>query len=291
MDFKLPLDQLIEKTNQLIEKTEDLIKFYYDFCDYQQLPLKLKRELKEWPSKYRRNRQKFKEFTVEWNNFIGFDDTPTYGILDEEIVSILQHRLEKLKFYEGILKLKAKKKLKSSQMCNLQPSSSLDDDPVKSNLEPASQTCLKESENHDATQPVNLQTETGSLDNDVTDLEPAGKDKCETVWCRDWDKNHNEGYKTFQDKVSNYMTWKFRACDIQIQAKRSVTMDLIFFFLIMMGRWMKHKNVNERWDTQSQSQDTSYLNWDIGLECGRELFGFLKFKFKFNLKHANHAWN
>ena len=68
MDFKLPLDQLIEKINQLIEKTEDLIQFYHDFCDYQQLPLKLKRELKEWPSKYRRNRQKFKEFTVEWNN-------------------------------------------------------------------------------------------------------------------------------------------------------------------------------------------------------------------------------
>ena len=31
-----------------------------------------------------------------------------------------------------------------------------------------------------------------------------------------------------------------------------------------------------------------------GLERGRELFGFLKFKFKFSmfdLKHANHAWN
>ena len=61
-------------------------------------------------------------------------------------------------------------------------------------------------------------------------------------------------------------------------------MDLILFFLIMMGRWMKNRRVNERWD-QYQSQDTSYnkyLNWDIGLECGRELFGFLKFKFKFN---------
>ena len=58
IDFKLPLDQLIEKTNQLIEKTEDLIQFYHDFCDYQQLPLKLKRELKEWPSKSRKNRQK-----------------------------------------------------------------------------------------------------------------------------------------------------------------------------------------------------------------------------------------
>ena len=145
MDFKLPLDQLIEKINQLIEKTKDLIQFYHDFCDYQQLPLKLKRELKEWPSKYRRNRQKFKEFTVEWNNFIGFDDTPAppYTILDEEIVSILQHRLEKLKFYEGILKAKKKltSKMKLSQTCNLQAEISspcLDTD--------ASQTCLQESE-------------------------------------------------------------------------------------------------------------------------------------------------
>ena len=107
MDFKLPLDQLIEKINQLIEKTEDLIQFYYDFCDYQQLPLKLKRVLKGGPSKYRRNIRKFKEFTVEWNNFYGFNDTNTYSILDEETKEILEHRLEKLKFYEGILKLKA----------------------------------------------------------------------------------------------------------------------------------------------------------------------------------------
>ena len=94
---------------------------------------------------------------------------------------------------------------------------------------------------------------------------------------------------TFQDKVSNYMTWKFRACDIQIQAKRIVTMDLILFFLIMMGRWMKHKNVNERWDTQSQSQsqDTShkYLQWNNELKHDKtghdkKLFGYLKFKFK-----------
>ena len=65
------------------------------------------------------------------------------------------------------------------------------------------------------------QTETGSLDNDVTDLETAGKDKCETVWCRDWGKNRNEGYKTFQDKVSNYkhdkklfgyLKFKFKTC-------------------------------------------------------------------------------
>ena len=96
MDFKLPLDQLIEKTNQLIEKTEDLIQFYHDFCDYQQLPLKMKRELKEWPSKSRKNRQKFREFKIEWNNFYGFDDTPSsrYTISDEETKEILEHRLE-----------------------------------------------------------------------------------------------------------------------------------------------------------------------------------------------------
>ena len=48
-----------------------------------------------------------------------------------------------------------------------------------------------------------------------------------------------------------------------------------------MGRLMKHKNVNERWDTQSQSQDTShkYLQWNNELEHDKELFGFLKFKF------------
>ena len=115
MDFNLPLDQLIEKINQLIEKTEDLIQFYHDFCDYQRLPTKLKRELKEWPSKYRENCQKFREFKIEWNNFIGFDDTPSsrYTISDEETKEILEHRLEKLKFYVGILK--AKKKLISKR--------------------------------------------------------------------------------------------------------------------------------------------------------------------------------
>ena len=111
----------------------------------------------------------------------------------------------------------------------------------------------------------------------VTDLKPAGKDKCETVWCCDWGKNHNEGYKTFQDKVSNYITWKFKACDIQIQAKRRVTMDLILIFLIMMGRWMK--DVNERWDTQSYTSH-KYLQWNNELKHDKKLFGYLKFKFK-----------
>ena len=155
---------------------------------------------------------------------------------------------------------------------------------MKSNLELASQTCLKESENHVATNlPANLQTETSSLDN--------------TVCCRDWDKDYDatgtikqpmpdtdKGYKISQDKVSNYITWTFGTCDIQIQAKRRITLDTILFFLIMMGRWMKNRKVNKRWD-QYQSQDTSYneyLNWDIGLERGRKLFGFLKFKFKYN---------
>ena len=64
-------------------------------------------------------------------------------------------------------------------------------------------------------------------------------------------------------------------------------MDLILIFLIMMGRWIKHKNVNERWDTQSQSQDTShkYLQWNNELKHDKtghdkKLFGYLKFKFK-----------
>ena len=154
MDFKLPLDQLIEKTNQLIEKTKDLIQFYHDFCDYQQLPLKLKREQKEWPSKYRRNRQKFKEFTVEWNNFIGFDDSPSsrYTILDEETKEILEHRLEKLKSYVGILK--AKKKLISKRE---NASGSLDDDPVKSSqtcLQESETVCLKATDNQDTSQPA-----------------------------------------------------------------------------------------------------------------------------------------
>ena len=127
------------------------------------------------------------------------------------------------------------------------------------------------------TTPTDSQTETGSLHNDVTDLEPAGKDKCETVWCRDWDKNHNEGYKTFQDKVYDYITWKFKACDIQIQEKRRVTMDLILIFLIMLGRWMK--DVNERWDTQSYTSH-KYLQWNNELKHNKKLFGYLKFKFK-----------
>ena len=171
-DFNLPLDQHIEKINQLIEKTEDLIQFYHDFCVYNRLPKELKKG-QNWLSKYRENKQKFKEFKIEWNNFherffYGLDNAPTCGILDEEIVSELEHRLGKLKFYAGILKAKkeliSERENASSQVCNLQPSSSLDADPVKS--------CLKESENYEATQPANQTCLEESGNTDATDLEP-----------------------------------------------------------------------------------------------------------------------
>ena len=229
-DFNLPLDQHIEKINQLIEKTEDLIQFYHDFCVYNRLPKELKKG-QNWLSKYYENKQKFKEFKIEWNNFqqvlnnfYEYDYAPTCGILDEEIVSELEHRLGKLKFYAGILKARkeliSERENASSQVCNLQPSSSLDADPVKSCLkesenyeatQPTNQTCLEESGNTDATdlepdsqtmkatdqdtsQPavsgtmkVDYETtptdsqQTGSLDNYVTDLKTAAKDNCEIV--------------------------------------------------------------------------------------------------------------
>ena len=325
-DFNLPLDQHIEKINQLIEKTEDLIQFYHDFCVYNRLPKELKKG-QNWLSKYYENKQKFKEFKIEWNNFqqvlnnfYEYDYAPTCGILDEEIVSELEHRLGKLKFYAGILKARkeliSERENASSQVCNLQPSSSLDADPVKSCLkesenyeatQPANQTCLEESGNTDATdlepdsqtmkatdqdtsQPavsgtmkVDWETtptdsqQTGSLDNGVTDLKTAAKDKCEIFWCCDWGKNHNKDYKTFQDKIYNYTTWKFKE-------KRRATVDLLLIFLIMLGRWMRDGIHNhERWDTQSYKSHR-YLQWsnDFKHETGhdKKLFGYLKFKFK-----------
>ena len=323
-DFNLPLDQHIEKINQLIEKTEDLIQYYHDFCDYQQLPLKLKRELKEWPSKFLENCQKFREFKIEWNNFYevynnfyGFDNAPTCGILDEEIVSELEHRLGKLKFYAGILKARkeliSERENASSQVCNLQPSSSLDADPVKSCLtesenhdatQPANHTCLEESGNTDATdlepdsqtmkatdqdtsQPavsgtmkIDWETtptdsqQTGSLDNGVINLKNVAKDKCE-IFSFDWGKNHNKDYKTFRDKIYNYTTWKFKE-------KRRATVDLLLIFLIMLGRWMRDGIHNhEIWDTQSYKRHR-YVQWNNDFKTGhdKKLFGYLTFKFK-----------
>ena len=156
-DFNLPLDQHIEKINQLIEKTEDLIQFYNDFCVYNRLPKELKKG-QNWLSKYYENKQKFKEFKIEWNNFqqvlnnfYEYDYAPTCGILDEEIVSELEYRHTKLIFYAATLRLEkrliSEREIASSQVCNLQPSNSLDADPVK---------CLKESENYEAIQHTQL---------------------------------------------------------------------------------------------------------------------------------------
>ena len=172
-DFNLPLDQHIEKINQLIEKTDDLIQFYHDFCVYNRLPKELKKG-QNWLSKYYENKQKFKEFKIEWNNFqqvlnnfYEYDYAPTCGILDEEIVSELEYRHTKLIFYTATLRLEkrltSEKEIASSQVCNLQASNSLDADPVK---------CLKESENYEATQPANHTCLEESGDTDATDLEP-----------------------------------------------------------------------------------------------------------------------
>ena len=306
-DFNLPLDQHIEKINQLIEKTEDLIKFYHDFCVYNRLPKELKKG-QNWLSKYYENKQKFKEFKIEWNNFqqvlnnfYEYDYAPTCGILDEEIVSELEYRHTKLIFYAATLRLEkrltSEREIASSQVCNLQPSNSLDADPVKclkesENYEatqPANQTCLEESGNTDATdlEPDSQtmkatdqdtsQPATGSLDNGVTDLKNVAKDKCEIFWCLDWGKNHNKDYKTFRDKIYNYTTWKFKE-------KRRATVDLLLIFLIMLGRWMRDGIHNhERWDTQSYKSHR-YLQWsnDFKHETGhdKKLFGYLKFKFK-----------
>ena len=119
--------------------------------------------------------------------------------------------------------------------------------------------------------------QTGSLDNGVTDLKTAAKDKCEIFWCLDWGKNHNKDYKTFQDKIYNYTTWKFKE-------KRRATVDLLLIFLIMLGRWMRDGIHNhERWDTQSYKSHR-YLQWsnDFKHETGhdKKLFGYLTFKFK-----------
>lgn len=324
-DFNLPLDQHIEKINQLIEKTEDLIQFYHDFCVYNRLPKELKKG-QNWLSKYYENKQKFKEFKIEWNNFqqvlnnfYKYDYAPTCGILDEEIVSELEYRHTKLIFYAATLRIEkrliSERENASRQACNLQPSNSLDADPVKclkesENYEatqPANQTCLEERGNTDATdlepdsqtmkatdqdtsQPavsgtmkVDWETtptdsqQTGNLDNGVTDLKTAAKDKCEIFWCCDWGKNHNKDYKTFRDKVYNYTTWKFKE-------ERRATVDLLLIFLIMLGRWMRDGIHNhERWDTQSYKSHR-YLQWsnDFKHETGhdKKLFGYLKFKFK-----------
>ena len=298
---------ILKKINQLIEKTEDLIQFYNDFCVYNRLPKELKKG-QNWLSKYYENKQKFKEFKIEWNNFqqvlnnfYEYDYAPTCGILDEEIVSELEYRHTKLIFYAATLRLEkrltSEREIASSQVCNLQPSNSLDADPVK---------CLKESENYEATQPANhtcleesgntdatdleldsqtmkatdqdtSQPATGSLDNGVTDLKNVAKDKCEIFWCLDWGKNHNTDYKTFRDKVYNYTTWKFKE-------KRRATVDLLLIFLIMLGRWMRDGIHNhERWDTQSYKSHR-YLQWsnDFKHETGhdKKLFGYLTFKFK-----------
>ena len=307
-DFNLPLDQHIEKINQLTEKTEDLIQFYNDFCVYNRLPKELKKG-QNWLSKYYENKQKFKEFKIEWNNFqqvlnnfYEYDYAPTCGILDEEIVSELEYRHTKLIFYAATLRLEkrliSEREIASSQVCNLQPSNSLDADPVKclkesgntdaTDLEPDSQTM--KATDQDTSQPavsgtmkVDYETtptdsqQTGSLDNGVTDLKNVAKDKCEIFWCLDWGKNHNTDYKTFRDKVYNYTTWKFKE-------KRRATVDLLLIFLIMLGRWMRDGIHNhERWDTQSYKSHR-YLQWsnDFKHETGhnKKLFGYLKFKFK-----------
>ena len=325
-DFNLPLDQHIEKINQLIEKTEDLIQFYHDFCVYNRLPKELKKG-QNWLSKYYENKQKFKEFKIEWNNFqqvlnnfYEYDYAPTCGILDEEIVSELEYRHTKLIFYAATLRLEkrliSEREIASSQVCNLQPSNSLDADPVKclkesENYEatqPANHTCLEESGNTDATdlepdsqtmkatdqdtsQPavsgtmkIDWETtptdsqQTGSLDNGVINLKNVAKDKCEIFWCLDWGKNHNKDYKTFRDKVYNYTTWKFKE-------KRRATVDLLLIFLIMLGRWMRDGIHNhERWDTQSYTSHR-YLQWSNDFKHDKtghdkKLFGYLKFKFK-----------
>ena len=164
MDFRSPMDQLIDKT-------KDLIQEYNDDYYYQQLPPKLEFVLEE-VSKQQNIIRKYKEFKVEWNNWIGFEDTMEYGIFDDGIITLLQYRLKELKQcsklqfilnemdIKGVYLLRKgyqkedllTKKLDNSyeemeSECNLQTEiSSLDTDPVKANLEPVGKTCLKESE-------------------------------------------------------------------------------------------------------------------------------------------------
>ena len=278
-DFNLPLDQHIEKINQLIEKTEDLIKFYHDFCVYNRLPKELKKG-QNWLSKYYENKQKFKEFKIEWNNFqqvlnnfYEYDYAPTCGILDEEIVSELEYRHTKLIFYTATLRLEkrltSEKEIASSQVCNLQASNSLDADPVK---------CLKESENYEATQPANHTCLEESGDTDATDLEPDSQTMKATdqdtsqpavsgTMKIDWETTPTDSQQTgsldngvtdlknvakdkceiFWDKIYNYTTKKFKE-------KRRATVDLLLIFLIMLG------HNHERWDTQSYKSHR-YLQW------------------------------
>ena len=89
MDYRSPLDQLIDKT-------KDLIQDYHDYYYYQQLPLKLEIVLEE-VSKQQKIIRKYKKFKVEWNNWIGFEDTMEYGIFDDGMISGLESRLKKLK--------------------------------------------------------------------------------------------------------------------------------------------------------------------------------------------------
>ena len=87
-------------------------------------------------------------------------------------------------------------------------------------------------------------------------------------------------------KVSNDMTWikekyEFAPSDIQIQAKRRVILDTLLFFLIMMGKWMKNRNINGKWDQhqESDAKHDEHLNWNIEFGHDKRLFGFLKFRF------------
>ena len=347
MDFEKPLN-LISKTNELIDQCkkhiilEKVIKRQRKLDQCTQDHKKLEKD-------YFYSRRDLINEWKNWKNEMGMDYMKYIYEKDpylqrfytafgdyEDLIYILKVVLKKLKstltsfsvskmdnwneYYESPLfsHLLTCKEITnaSSQACNLQPSNSLDADPVKSCLkesenyeatQPANQTCLEESGNTDATdlepdsqtmkatdqdtsQPavsgtmkVDYETtptdsqQTGSLDNGVTDLKTAAKDKCEIFWCLDWGKNHNKGYKTFQDKVYNYTTWKFKE-------KRRATVDLLLIFLIMLGRWMRDGIHNhERWDTQSYKSHR-YLQWsnDFKHETGhdKKLFGYLKFKFK-----------
>ena len=131
-----------------------------------------------------------------------------------------------------------------SQMCNLQAEISSD----------AGQTvCLKAIENQDASQPVRL---TGTMKGKVNwETTLAYLDSSQTQMSDDSKGYISLGQATKEKishgklEVSNDMTWikekyEFAPSDIQIQAKRRVKLDNLLFFLIVMGRWMKNKNIN-----------------------------------------------
>ena len=68
------------------------------------------------------------------------------------------------------------------------------------------------------------------------------------------------------------MTWikekiEFTPADIQIQTKRRVKLDILLFFLIMIGGWMKNKNIKGKRDHHEESStrynELELENWNF----------------------------